>query len=248
VSWAEFDLCVLRSTWDYHLHAIEFASWIDSVAARTQLLNPPALLRWNSNKRYLAEVAERGIPVLPLLVVEPGEEIPFHDLDGRGWNDLVVKPLVGASAWQIARCSLSTIAAVVSPELRRNGYIIQPFAAEIEQGEYSLVFFDDSFSHAVLKKPHPGDYRTQPELGASQQVVVPDASLIAAGAAVLSILPEPAAYARIDGVLQDGRFLVMEAELIEPDLFFRLNSSAADTFAALLLREANSHRTSAELG
>lgn len=235
VRWQDFNLAVLRSTWDYHLHPDQFTSWVERVAGITQLVNSAPLVRWNSNKRYLVELQERGVSLLPFLVVEPDGPIPYRDLDHLGWGELVLKPLVGASAWQIVRTNASDILHQVTPELRQTGYLVQPYAHEIDDGEYSIIFFAGRFSHAVLKKPRPGDFRTQPELGATQALVQPADAILAAAAAVLQALPEPPAYARMDGITQNGRFVLMEAELIEPELFFRLAPAAADRFAETLL-------------
>lgn len=233
--WADFDLAVLRSTWDYHLYPEQFAHWVDRISSCTPLVNSPALVHWNSNKRYLADLAMRGVALLPTLVVEPGDEPPCRSFDHSGWDHIVVKPLVGASAWQIVRTTPEKLAELLTPELRNGGYLVQPYAREIERGEYSIIFFDGCFSHAVLKKPAKGDFRTQPELGSKVSVVEVANSLIAEAAAVLHALPERPAYARIDGIVQDGRFVLMEAELIEPELFFGLHPRGARTFADSLL-------------
>ncbi len=241
VRWQDFDLAVVRSTWDYHLHPDEFTAWIDRIAGETRLVNSPDLVRWNSSKRYLVDLAKRGVALLPTLLVAPGGEPPYRGFDHSGWDNIVVKPLVGASAWQIARTTPEKLADLLTPELRDGGYLIQPYAREIEDGEYSIMFFDGRFSHAILKTPRSGEFRTQPELGAIQTVVQPAEPIVRQAASVLDALPERPTYARIDGILQDGRFVLMEAELIEPELFFRLAPAAAQTFALALLALTSSN-------
>ena len=236
--WGEFDLAVLRSTWDYHLHPEEFSGWLDLAATATRLLNPLALVRWNMNKRYLVELAARGVPTLPSIVVAPGDSRPPDLGRDRACSEIVVKPLIGASAWQISRIRSVDWESALTPELRRNGCLIQPYAPEIAAGEYSIVFFGGVFSHAVLKKPKAGDFRTQPELGATHTLISPKPSLIADAAAVLDVLPQASIYARIDGIVRDNRLLLMEAELIEPDLYFEFQSATASTFGKLLLASA----------
>lgn len=233
--WQDFDAAVLRSTWDYHLHPDEFNAWVEAVAAQTRLVNSADLVHWNSNKRYLVDLRERGVTLLPFLLVEPGGQAPYRGLDHAGWGEIVVKPLFGASAWQIARTTQESLATAITPELQRTGYLVQPYAREIEDGEYSIMFFDGVFSHAILKKPKAGDFRTQPELGATQIVVQPDQSILRQAAGVLDALPERPTYARIDGVIQNSSFVLMEAELIEPELFFRIYPAGAQTFANYLL-------------
>ena len=235
IDWSSFDIAVARSTWDYHHHPDEFSRWIDAVAEATCLVNPAPIMQWNRNKRYLIELTGRGIPVLPFTAVMPGEPIPFRQLDQFDGDEIVIKPWVGASAWQIVRTKQSELGHVVTPELRRDGFMIQQYAPEIADGEYSVVFFDGRFSHAVLKKPRTGDFRTQPELGATQSLVVPTATILSGAEAVLKVLPQRPHYARIDGILQSGRFVLMEAELIEPELYFHIAPNAAAEMAALIL-------------
>lgn len=238
VRWERFGIAVVRSTWDYHLHPEQFCRWTERIERITKLINPAPLLRWNSNKRYLVDLQNRGIPQVPFLLVEPGADPPHDALEG--WDcDVVVKPLVGASAWQIARITARSVEEALTPELRRTGYLIQPFIQEVKNGEYSLVFLDNRFSHAVLKKPGPGDFRSQREHGASHRVVKPDPSIIEEAAAILAVVPMRPVYARIDGVLQNGRFVLMEAELIEPELFFDSYAPGARTFARVLVKHAS---------
>ena len=234
--WHSVDCAVLRSTWDYHLHADEFAEWVDQVGSLTHLINPASLVRWNGNKRYLKDLAERGVPVVPFLLAEPNTPPPYRALGSPGWDEIVVKPLVGASAWQIVRIKAAQLEHALTPELRSTGYIVQPYASEIEDGEYSLVFFGGAYSHTVLKKPRQGDFRTQHELGATRSVVDPDPAVLAAATDVLRALPATPVYARVDGIVQNGRFVLMEAELIEPELYFLFVPAAAERFADALLR------------
>jgi glutathione synthase/RimK-type ligase-like ATP-grasp enzyme len=236
-AWHSVDSAVLRSAWDYHLHADEFAQWIDHVAAVTRLINPAPLVRWNMNKRYLQDLGTRGVRVLPFLLTEPNAPLPYRELAVRRWREIVVKPVVGASAWQIIRTDVSHLERAITSELRNTGYIIQPYAREIEHGEYSLVFSGGEFSHAVLKKPRAGDFRTQHELGATRNVVDVDPAILIAASNVLRALPATPVYSRIDGILQNDRFVLMEAELIEPELYFLFAPAAAETFATLLMAQ-----------
>lgn len=237
VHWERVDVAVVRSTWDYHLYAEEFDGWVTKVESLTRLINSPSLLRWNANKRYLAELRERRVPMLTFVLVEPAAPLPIPVLDG--WSgDVVLKPLVGASAWQIARVPASDVAQAITEELQRTGYLIQPYAPEVVAGEYSIMFFAGEFSHAVLKKPATGDFRTQTELGGNAALVQPPEFVVTQAAAVLGALREVPTYARIDGIVQHGRFLLMEAELIEPELFFHLFPQGAETFAHCILKLA----------
>jgi hypothetical protein len=119
--------------------------------------------------------------------------------------------------------------------LQKNGYLVQPFSRAIHDGEYSLIFIGGQYSHAALKKPKSGDFRVQHDWGGSFGAASAKGDLVEAASAVLQVLPSAPAYARIDGVLEQGEFLLMEAELIEPDLFFRLCPASAARLADLLI-------------
>jgi glutathione synthase/RimK-type ligase-like ATP-grasp enzyme len=237
--WSRYQAAVIRSTWDYHLRPTEFLAWIERIAvAGPRIWNPPELLRWNLDKRYLADLGQRGIPVVPTLAVKRGEPSTLTGvLEAAGWNQVVVKPAVSASAHQTWRTSTAR-AAVDSgrfSELVRTGdVLVQPFLDEIKQGEWSLCFFGGRFSHAVLKRPPEGEFRVQSELGGDVLVAHPEPVALARAAEILALVPAPWLYARVDGCMVRDDFMLMELELIEPTLFFHADPAAPDRFAEAL--------------
>ncbi len=224
VEWTRYAAVVLRSTWDYHLDPLPFLAWIARLeAAGVPLLNPPALVRWNADKRYLRELEARGVPIVPTEVIAAGDGRPLSAVaEGRGWERVVVP---------IARDDEARYRA----QDATHGVLVQEFVPAIRTaGEWSLQFFDTRFSHAVRKLPRAGDYRVQGEHGGVSKREAPAAWLVAAARAVLDALPFPAgdcAYARVDGVATGGRFLLMELELVEPSLFLAADPRAAEGFA-----------------
>ena len=171
VDWSTFDAVLLRSCWDYHLRHGEFLDWLDRVEQRGQtILNPPSLVRWNSDKRYLRDLAEGGHRVVETEWIASGDDPALADrLDRRGWQQVVVKPSVSASAtdtWQLHRRDADAHDARVRTLTARGAVMMQPFLPEIvERGEWSLVYFDGNFSHAVVKRPAAGEFRVQAEFG-----------------------------------------------------------------------------------
>ena len=232
--WAQFDAVVIQTCWDYHLRAREFLAWADGVeAGGTSVINAPGLLRWNHHKRYLAALQQAGIPVVPTAVLaDPGADL---EAIAAGWDarELVVKPAVSASAMSTWRVIPGTAEATrrLGEILARGEAIVQPFLEDIEAGEYSLIFFDGAFSHAVLKIPAAGDFRVQGELGGRTQPVVPPRPAIEAARRVLEAAPALPTYARVDGVLTGSAFVLMELELIEPELFLWTAEGAPARFA-----------------
>jgi glutathione synthase/RimK-type ligase-like ATP-grasp enzyme len=243
--WSTYHVVVVRSCWDYHLRHAEFLTWIGRVErAGAVLHNAPSILRWNSDKRYLRDLEQAGVDVVHTRWVGESAESPTLAavLAEEGWDEVVIKPAVSASAtdtWRIARAQVADWEDRFRGMVRRGPALIQPFVAEVtREGEWSLVFIGGEFSHAVLKRPAPGDFRVQAELGGSQRLVEPDPALIRAAAGVLSRAPGKTSYARVDGCVVNGHFRVMELELLEPTLYFTDGPTAAESLADLVLRGA----------
>lgn len=235
------DAVVIRSCWDYHLRAAEFEAWMDELAGRgVAVINPPALVRWNLHKQYLLDLAGRGVPIVPTVRLTQGDTRTLEDvLRAEGWDEAVVKPAVSLNAWETWRCSPDTARddeARLAALLARGDVLVQPFIRAVStDGEWSLVFFADRFSHAVRKRPKAGDFRVQVEHGGSVEAVEPAADLIEAASRVVAALPLRPVYSRIDGVVVDGELLLMEAECIDPVLFLTQCPTAPVAFADALL-------------
>jgi glutathione synthase/RimK-type ligase-like ATP-grasp enzyme len=242
VPWARFDRVVLRSTWDYFERIDEFMAWLERLERLgVPLVNSPSLVRWNLDKRYLAWLEARGIGIVPTEFVAAEARCDLVQLmRARGWPRAVVKPAVSGAAYRTHRVGLAEAAGLqgeVDAILRGSALLVQPFVEEIvSEGEWSLVFLDGELSHAVLKTPAAGEFRVQSQFGGSFTPVTPTAEIVAAATAVLRALPEAPLYARIDGVRREGRFLLMEAELIEPYLYSPAAPEALERYARVLAR------------
>ncbi len=241
VPWTGFDAVVVRSCWDYHLRPGVFDDWIGSLERqRVPLWNPPGVLRWNSRKTYLRDLAAAGIPTVPTRFVEDGR-VPLDSvLDESGWDEVVVKPVVSASAhetWRATRATLAADGARYRRLVSTGAIMVQPFVAGIQtDGEWSLCFFDGSYSHAVLKRPRPGDFRVQADHGGVYAAAEPDPAVVAQAAAALAAAPGGTVYARVDGFLEQGEFRLMELELLEPGMYLASAGAAAGRFADALIR------------
>ncbi|HYC78535.1 MAG TPA: hypothetical protein VEI02_12985 [Planctomycetota bacterium] len=245
--WEECAAVLVRTTWDYVPKATAFAAWADAVARRTRLFNPPEIVRWNLDKRYLRDLEARGAPVLPTTWIEPGAAGAVGDaVRELGVARAFLKPSIGASssgtlrfATDASGVAAATAHVAAAPDV---AFLLQPYLDRVErEGETSLVYFEGRFSHAVRKTPVPGDYRVQDDWGATDAPHAPAADEFAAAEATLgaALFAEPALYARVD-LLRDasGRPRLVELEMIEPSLFFRHAPEAADVFAEAFLRRA----------
>jgi hypothetical protein len=223
-AWREARLVLLRNPWDYFRRLDEFLAWAERVAAVTRLENPVAVLRWNLHKGYLVELADRGAPVVPTVLLRRGAACDLAALAAeRGWDDLVVKPAVSADSWEthvVRADDLAAGQAVVDRLLPERDLLVQPFLAAVEElGERCLVFIEGRFSHAVRKNAltRGGRWAGLPE-GAPIEAA-PDE--IAAGERVLAAAALGAPlYARVD-LIRDpaGEPRLLELELAEPTLF-----------------------------
>lgn len=241
VAWSQFDAIVIRSTWNYHHRPAEYAGWLQALhTAGCALWNPAAAVLDNMHKRYLVEWAERGMAVIPSQYVPAaGNETLPQLLEARGWDEAVIKPAVSASAhgtWRTSRATAHADQPRFAQQRQRDDLLVQPYLPEIaSEGEWSLVFLADQFSHAALKRPALGDFRVQPHVGGHSAPSVPRPSLIEEAHAVLAMIDTPLLYARVDGVVVQGRFVLMELEINEPCLFLDFSPDAPSRFANAIL-------------
>jgi glutathione synthase/RimK-type ligase-like ATP-grasp enzyme len=235
--WTAFDAVIIRSCWDYHLHSPAFHAWLAGLeSAGVPVWNSPTLVRWNADKRYLLDLSTRGIATIPTRIVTRGRVADVERIVmEEQWPRFVIKPAISASGFEtyaieapIDDTARATIARVVSV----GDALVQPFASEVPRdGEFSFTFLDGAFSHATLKRATQGEFRVQTEHGGSVESVEPAAQLIEGAQQVLSVLPEVPLYARVDGIARDGAFVLMELELIEPNLFMDFAPGSADQLA-----------------
>lgn len=225
VDWALPDKLIIRSAWNYHQNVGPWNEWVDAVSAKCRLVNDPALLRWNANKRYLLELQQKQIAVVPTMLIDAAAMADIDEwLLGCG-HDIVVKPSVGASAMGVKRFKLPTQLQQCSEHVKQLNMfcdvLVQPFQDAVDQErERSLVYIAGRFTHAFTKPAfHPG-------ISAGTHVELRIESSIAEQALavqILGLLPQQPTYARIDLVPSCDGPLLMELELIEPHLAFHLS-------------------------
>lgn len=239
VSWPRFDAVLLRSTWDYVDRLPEFLAWCERTATVTKLWNAPDVVRWNTDKRYLGELAQRGVPVIESHYLAPGEDpASLPDLE-----EFVVKPTVGAGSRDAQRYTRAERAAALAHAQRLldqgRHVLVQPYLKAVdEQGETALLFFDGTFSHAIRKGPllKRGEGPTGGLFAPERiQPRTPSAEEHAVAAKALAALPfDTLPYARIDLLPSDTGPQLLELELTEPSVFLPFGEGAAARFAAVL--------------
>ncbi|MAL03294.1 MAG: hypothetical protein CL625_03315 [Arenimonas sp.] len=241
VSWSRFDAVLLRSTWDYMDRLPEFLAWCDRVATQSRLWNPPDVVRWNTDKRYLGDLAARGLPVIESHFLAPGDDpASLPDLD-----EFVVKPTVGAGSRDAQRYQRGEREAAIG-HVRRlldagRHVLVQPYLHAVdEHGETALLFFDGAFSHAIRKAPllRRGEGPTRALFKAEHiQPREPSDAELALAASVLASLPfDTLAYARVDLLPSPTGPQLLELELTEPSVFLPYGDGSAARFARVLAR------------
>ena len=234
-----FDLVLPLVAWGYHLRFAEWHQLLDRFEAdRVPVINPVPLLRWNSDKSYLTELAAKGVSTVPTLEVDHLNEAALTAAHGVfELDELVIKPAVSASAWGTFRLGKGD---PVPEEVHGRRMLIQPWLRSVtETGEYSLILFDGELSHCVAKTPRAGDFRVQPEHGGSNFAVEPPAGALELALAALAAAPAEVSYARVDMMVgNDGELQIVELELIEPALFLHCAPEAKPRFARAILSAA----------
>lgn len=243
VRWSGFDAVVIRSTWDYAANSDRFLAVLAEIEqSGAPLFNDLDLVRWNLNKTYLRELADRGVPIVPTAWRPRLRRGELAGLFGDVGSDaMVVKPVVGAGAIGAFRLDRSELtperAAEAESYYGDRALMAQPFLhAIVTEGEYSLFYFNGAFSHAIRKVPQAGDFRVQEEHGSQILSLVADAELRAAGDRAVQAIGNPPLYARVDLVrANDGDgFWLIELELVEPSLYLRMEAEAPRRFAEAL--------------
>ena len=234
-----YDLILPLVVWGYHLRYGDWLAFLNRCEQeRLPIINPPALLRWNSDKAYLAEFDSRGVPTVHTIAVDVLDEHALAEARSRfGCANLVVKPPVSASATGTYRLGPGDPIPADAADRRM---LIQPFMPSVtDDGEYSIMLFDDVFSHAIVKRPRRGDFRVQPHLGGTEVPCDPPPGSIELAKAALAAAPAPATYARVDMIGDEqGDLRIMELELIEPSLWLDLAPDKGAAFVRAVRQAA----------
>jgi glutathione synthase/RimK-type ligase-like ATP-grasp enzyme len=248
IDWNRFDAVYIGTPWDYPEDVEGFLSVLERIdASRAVLVNDLSLVRWNLRKTYLRDLAGRGADVVPSRWLD---RYSAADVDRAARaldaERIVLKPVIGANATHAFLLTREEAAAAreqLAATYGERPLIVQPYLAAIEsEGEFSLFYFGDELSHAIRKVPKRGDFRVQEEHGASITAVSPEPDLAHAADRVMSLVHPAPAYARCDLVRgADGRWLLMELELIEPSMYLRMHPDAPERFAAAIDRYVRQH-------
>ncbi len=233
------DVTLIRSTWDYMHDSENFGAWLQGAAARSRLLNPVEIMRWNLDKHYLDDLADKGVPVVPTHWHIAGEPCDLATIaDAHGWDALVVKPVVGGGGYDTYKVfpqERDAMRPTIDDLAARRDLMIQPFIPAVERdGELSIIVIGDTMTHAVWKTARPGEFRVQDDHGGNIRSYRPTAQERAVAEQALAAVPQGWVYARVDLVQNNGPH-IMELEMVEPELFHRFNPESAERLVDIVL-------------
>ena len=240
VDWKAFDLLLVRSCWNYHLHPEKFEAWVNSIVRNNvRIANPPGLVLWNMNKNYLKGLMEEGVRIPDSVWLAEHDFHPdtlYKILIEKGWDRAVLKPCISASSFRttiVTPLNALEEGDTIAQHFPKGGIILQKFMDAIPQhGEHSIIFFNGEYSHAVLKQARAGEFRVQHQFGGTARPASIPPEIVNAASNIISKLDTVPLYARVDGIAADNNFTLMELELIEPVLFLSHAPHAARHFAA----------------
>lgn len=239
VDWNNFNVAIIKSPWDYHNHLNEFLNWLYELKKlNIKVLNPVEIIQWNSDKKYLKDIAKNGLPVIAAEYLDKGSTFDSRFFDLFNTDQLVVKPCVSAGAQNtiiVNKNNLKERTEEIGQFLKTEDYIVQPFIKEIKNGEWSFLFFNSQYSHCSLKKPKKDDFRVQHYHGGTISYPTPNPLHIEQAGTYLKSLPQPTLYARVDGVIVNNSFELMELELIEPYLFLNNDKKLLENYYQALM-------------
>ena len=241
VDWSRYQVALLKMPWDYHRKFEAFKQWLDHLESlHIRLLNNYDTVRWNFDKHYLQEIIASGLPVIPSIFMDRGWTGNLMDLFKQcGSEKIIIKPCVsgGSNNTHVLTKTYSPAQEELILALAgQTDLLAQPFVEEITEGEWSFLFLNGMYSHTILKKPKAGDFRVQQAYGGTIEPVFPEQQLIDTAAAYVAAFAGNTLYARVDGVLINSVFRLMELELIEPFLYLSYDPNAAERYYQAILQ------------
>ncbi|MEM6320066.1 MAG: hypothetical protein AAF960_20505 [Bacteroidota bacterium] len=230
------DMLLFRSAWDYHQKTEAFVQYLQQLKKlKVPVFNPITLIEKNYDKHYLRDLANFGFSVIPTLFFSSVETVNLEQmLLENNWQKGVIKPVISMSAYHTYAFdneNCATLQKKLAGAYGQSAVMVQKFADEITtDGEWSLVFFDKKYCMTAHKQPKKGDFRVQTDLGGTVTYQHPPDLIVEEARAILDSFSEPILYARMDGIIHKGHFQLMEAELIDPELYFRSGAKVQQGF------------------
>lgn len=234
-----YDAILIRTIWDYFKKYDQYIKLLNILESTgIQIFNPVEILRWNMNKQYLNELQGKGIEIIPTIFNSNNADDSFKKAVSLGWEKMVLKPLISGNSYHtfvIEANNEPFFDQLVKIYFQSRPYMLQEFIPEISDGEISVIYFSNGYSYSVRKVPKKGDYRVQFDFGGIYHFedINPEIKIICDR--ISNHIGENLLYQRVDGLWRNGKFLIMEVELIEPDLYLNLSNEAKNQWVDSLV-------------
>lgn len=244
IRWQDYSFLIFRSMWDSHIEPNTFRLWLDHLEELgIKTYNPITVVKQNLHKFYLRDLLLKGIRIIPTIFIERSDYLDLTGIKDTGWDRAVIKPAISANSFFTEELLISDykhIADRYRGLARERDLLLQEFMPEIQSsGELSMIFFNREFSHAVLKVVHEDDFRVQEKYGGKAFPVRTEHRHIETAKNILTHFQGDILYARVDGVIRDGDFYLMEIELTEPELYFDYFENARQHFVEATVKLAS---------
>jgi len=242
IDWTEFEAVVIRTPWDYHKEPQAFLNVLREIEnSGVRLENSLKIVEWNLCKTYLREIEQNGVTIVPTIF---GSGL-IDDGLVKGWleklstDEIIIKPVISATARHTYR--IKEYSTDIAEIFREQKYMVQTYMRNIvAEGEFSLFYFGGEYSHSILKTPKQDDFRVQEDFGGTNEFIEPSRKLLRSGKRVLDVITPTPLYARVDLVRNEAdEFALMELELIEPALYFRVDKESPRRFAKMFNKRMN---------
>ena len=238
-----YDAILVRTIWDYFIKYDEFLKLLDFLeVSKLPVFNPIEILKWNMNKKYLRELERDGFDIIPTVFNLNNENDSFEKAMSLGWKKMVLKPVISGNSYHtfvIDANEQAEFEQLLNKYFQSRPFMLQEFIPEISNGEISTITFSNNYSYSVTKVPPKGEYRVQFDYGGIYHFGDVNPTIKTICDRISSRFADKLLYQRVDGVWRDGKFLIMEVELIEPDLYLNLSNEAKKQWVESLIGKLN---------
>jgi glutathione synthase/RimK-type ligase-like ATP-grasp enzyme len=240
IDWESFDYLIFRNTWDYYEKETAFLAFLDYIEKlNIPTLNSLPIVRKNIHKFYLRDFENKGIKIIPTVFIEKGSTFSLSELKSSDWPKAVIKPAFSAGSYLtevVTDENILELSEQYNVLATDKDLLFQKFMPEIQLiGETSLLFFNRKFSHSVCKVPKDGDFRVQSQFGGQYSPTTVSENVMNQTLDIINLVEGDLLFARIDGIIIDDIFYLMELELIEPDLYLEHHPEAYHTYFSELI-------------
>ncbi len=240
-----YNAILIRTIWDYFKKYDRFIKLLDFLeSSKIQVFNPVDIMRWNMNKQYLNELQKDGFNIIPTIFNSDNLDDSFQEAVSLGWRKMILKPMVSGNSYHtfvIEADNEIMFDQLLKTYFQNRPFMLQEFIPEISEGEISIIYFSNGYSYSVRKVPKKGEYRVQFDFGGIYHFGDVDPTIRNICDRITKRIGNKLLYQRVDGLWRDGKFLIMEVELIEPDLYLNLSDEAKHQWVESLVGVLNSN-------